>query len=108
MQQKRSLIFQGFSRKVDNFYRFSVQLNAEFRYIFVSTMDIKEINRFLSGVPVQYIHSTEGLQVNGNQYGGSADDLKLYCKRKAIGRIFVEGKAYSVPDGVAKIQEELV
>lgn len=31
MQQKRSLIFQGFSRKVDNFYRFSVQLNAEFR-----------------------------------------------------------------------------
>ena len=32
MQQKRSLIFQGFSRKVDNFYRFSVQLNAEFRY----------------------------------------------------------------------------
>lgn len=34
MQQKRSLIFQGFSRKVDNFYRFSVQLNAEFRYSF--------------------------------------------------------------------------
>lgn len=32
MQQKRSLIFQGFSRKVDNFYRFSVQLNAEFRF----------------------------------------------------------------------------
>lgn len=49
MQQKRSLIFQGFSRKVDNFYRFSVQLNAEFRLYEIGFLSY-ELSEMSTGV----------------------------------------------------------